>query len=126
MYAKLFSSIISSSLWTEDNTTRIMFITMMAMADREGYVYGSPAGMARMACLSIDDAKTAIEKLTGPDPDSSDSLRNPDNEGRRIEEIDGGWKIVNYTYYRDLKDADERRHKDKMRKRKERSHAPSR
>lgn len=130
MYAKLFSSIITSSLWTEDNSTKVLFITMLALADREGYVYGSANGIARVACLTPEETKTGIAVLSSPDPNSSDSTRNPENNGRRIEPIDGGWKIINYPYYRDLHDADERRHQDKMRKRKSRSvtrgHDPSR
>lgn len=94
---------------------------MLAMADREGFIYASVNGLARAACLEPDDVIAGLDILVSPDTESSDLTRNPENEGRRIEKIDGGWKIINYSYYRDLQDADERRYQNKMRKRKSRS-----
>jgi hypothetical protein len=96
MYAKLFSSIIASSLWSEDDKTRILFITMLAMADWEGFVEASPAGLAPLARMSLTDCRKALEKLMSPDPDS----KNPDNEGRRVAKADGGFQILNYTHFR--------------------------
>lgn len=109
MYAKLFGSILDSSLWAEDLHVRVLFVTMIAMADREGFVFAAVPGLAHRARLSREQVDDALQRLSAPDPDSSDRLRNPENEGRRIETADGGWKLLNYPYYRGLKDADERR-----------------
>ena len=40
-YTKLFSSIITSTIWMEDDKTRILWITLLAMADQHGEVYSS-------------------------------------------------------------------------------------
>lgn len=121
MYAKLFGSLLMSSVWSESQPTRILWITMMAAANREGEVFGSPVGLAAMARLTLDETLAGLEKLKNPEPHSSDRTRNPENEGRRIEEISGGWRLLNYIYYRDLASAEERREQWKAAKRRERA-----
>jgi hypothetical protein len=95
-YTKLFSSIITSTIWTEDDKTRILWVTMLAMADQNGEVHASIPGLSRIAGMSLQDAEMAIAKLEGPDPYS----RTPDFEGRRIAKIDGGWELLNHAKYR--------------------------
>src|SRR5207248_5918633 len=103
-YSKLYSSIVHSSLWTEEDHVRLLFVTLLAIADREGYVYGSRMGLERLAnIISEDHARNPWEVLMAPDTDSSDLLRNPENEGRRIEEVPGGFRILNFMYYRCLR-----------------------
>jgi len=126
MYGKLFSSITDSSLWTRPSDTCKLFMTMIAMANRGGCVYASRSGLARRAVL-VDatlqpDARfeAAIADLESPDAESGDRERAPENEGRRIRPIAGGWLILNYSYYRELRDEDERRDADAERKRKSR------
>ena len=80
-YTKLFSSIITSTVWSEDHETRIVWITMLAMADKHGEVQGSIPGLARIAAVSLDGCRNAIRKFLSPDEDS----RTKDDEGRRIE-----------------------------------------
>jgi hypothetical protein len=104
-YSKLWSTIVTSSVWSEDDKTRIMWITMLAVAEADGFVSGAIPGMATVARLTLEDAKTAIDKLSSPDPYS----RTPDAEGRRIIPVPGGWQIVNYEYFRKPQDDDERR-----------------
>ena len=96
-FTKLFSSIVTSTIWEETNPTRIVWITMLAMADREGEVASSIPGLARTANVSLQDCETALRAFLGPDPYS----RTKDFEGRRIEVIDGGWKLLNHAKYRD-------------------------
>ncbi len=90
---------------------RLLFITLLALSDRDGIVYGSRSGLMRAAMIDLDAAEEhdPWRILMGPDDDSSDLMRNPENEGRRIEEIPGGFKIINYTYYRSLRDAEDRK-----------------
>jgi len=96
-YTKLFSSIITSTIWQEDNQTRILWITMLALSDPDGRVEGSIPGLARMAGISITECQSALDKLKAPDPYS----RTKENEGRRVQDIDGGWIIINRVKYRD-------------------------
>ena len=104
-YTKLFSSIIASTIWREDNDTRIVWITMLAMADRYGIVEASVPGLADMARVTVDGARRSIVKLSSPDPDS----RSHEHAGRRIEEIEGGWRILNHARYREKLNEDDRR-----------------
>ena len=96
-FTKLFSSIVTSSIWVEDDVILRVWIALLATADSEGRVEGSVPGFANLARVSPEQMRTAIELLSSPDPDS----RTPDHEGRRIEAIEGGWQILNYSAYRE-------------------------
>lgn len=113
-FSKLHSSLVNSSLWTQPDSTRILFITMLALCDRSGVVCGSREGISRIANISPDDNDEAWSSLMSPDPDSSDRLRNPENEGRRVEEVAGGFRLLNYSYYRGLRNEDDRREQNRQ------------
>jgi hypothetical protein len=102
-YTKLFSSIVASTIWREDDKTRIVWITLLAMADKNGEVQASVPGLADFARVTIKEARAALGKLMSPDEDS----RTKTDEGRRIEEIDGGWLIINHAKYRHMASKDE-------------------
>lgn len=104
-YTKLFSSILASTVWREDKDTRIVWITLLAMADKNGMAEGSVPGLADFARLSVDETRKALIKLESPDPDS----RTQVDEGRRIRTVDGGWLLVNHAKYRQKLNEDERR-----------------
>jgi hypothetical protein len=99
-FTKLFSSITESTVWCEPASTRLVWITMLAMADRKGRVWASVPGLANRARVPIEATKKALTTLLEPDKFS----RSKENEGRRIEPIDGGWRLVNYEKYRAIKD----------------------
>ena len=80
----------------EDDKTRILWITLLAMADQHGEVYSSIPGLARVSGMTVAQAVASLDKLLAPDPYS----RTPDYEGRRIAPIDGGWEILNHGKYR--------------------------
>jgi hypothetical protein len=61
--------------------------------------------LANRARITVDEARAAIESFLNADPDS----RTPDHEGRRIERIDGGWRLLNHGKYRALCDEEEKR-----------------
>jgi len=111
-YTKLFNSIVTSTIWSEDDKTRIVWITMLAIADKNGEVQGSVPGLARIAGVPVEDCRIAIGKFLSPDPDS----RTKDDEGRRIEEIDGGWSLLNHQKYREMASKDEQREAEAKRK----------
>ena len=99
MYNKIFTKILDSSVWLEPTPIRIVWITLLAAMDEDGFcsfaAVGNVAGRAR---VTIEEARNALEILASPDPESSD----PDNEGRRIERVSGGWIVLNATKYREL------------------------
>ncbi|HUX00097.1 MAG TPA: hypothetical protein VMY35_03885 [Phycisphaerae bacterium] len=96
-FTKLFSSILTSSVWQEDDKTRLLWITMLASADADGRVEAAIPGLAMLARISIEECEHALELLLSPDEYS----RTTEHEGRRIEVIDGGWLVLNYRKYRD-------------------------
>lgn len=102
---KLFASILDSSIWGEDLTTRVVWITMLAMADRDGLVRASDDGLARRANVPVPALREALAVLESPDLQSKSKAW----AGRRVERVDEGWLILNYASYRDLRDADLRR-----------------
>jgi len=104
-FTKLFSSITASTIWCESSDTKVVWITMLAMSDAVGFVYASIPGLANISQVSIEKTQEALNKFLSPDPYSRDS----ENEGQRIEEIDGGWAILNHPKYRKLRSAEERR-----------------
>lgn len=106
-FTKLFSSITASTIWNEPDRTRIVWITMLAMADRDGHVAASIPGLAVLARVPVESVITAIESFLLPDQWS----RTKDHDGRRIEAVDGGWNLLNYDKYRAQMNADEQREK---------------
>jgi len=104
-FTKLSSGILASTVWQEPSSTRIVWITMLALADRNGYVAASIPGLAHLARVSIPEAETALAAFSAPDPYS----RTPDHEGRRIEAVAGGWRLLNHGAYRARRDADDRK-----------------
>lgn len=112
-YTKLFSSIVNSTIWQEDDPTRIVWITMLATADKNGEIHASIPGLARLAGVSIQATEAALVKFLAPDRYS----RTQDDEGRRIDSIDGGWMLLNYQKYRRMASLDEQAEKNAERQR---------
>jgi len=95
MGSNLHSNIIHSTVWRESDHVRIVWITMLAMCDKYGYVEASLPGLADASRVTIEQCRDALNQLSLPDEHS----RNPDNEGRRIKQVRGGWKIINHLHY---------------------------
>jgi hypothetical protein len=106
-YTKLFHSILDSSIWQESHQTRIVWVTMLAMADQHGEVQAAVPGLAKRAGVTLKEAEEAIATLCAPDQYS----RTPDHEGRRIAKIDGGWEILNHAKYRHAASLEDRKEK---------------
>jgi hypothetical protein len=104
-FTKLFSSITESTVWRESDRTRITWITMLAMADKHGRVWGSIPGLAARANIPLGACEEALAIFMAPDKYS----RTKEHEGRRISEIDGGWLLLNHAKHRALRDAEDRR-----------------
>lgn len=99
MYNKLFTKILDSSIWLETDSTRLVWLTLIAAMDEIGFAqFASPANLAYRARVSLEATEEALRVLGGADPNSSD----PDHEGRRIERVPGGWMILNSAKYREL------------------------
>jgi len=104
-YSKLMQNILTSSIWMEDNSTRLVWITLLALKDDKGEVAAALPGLANAARVSLQECEVAISKLESPDKYS----RTTEHEGRRIEKIDGGWRILNHDKYRNSQQKENRR-----------------
>ena len=100
-FVKIYGSILDSSVWCESAATRVVWITMLAAAERHGIVNSSVPGLANRANVSSAQCVKALAVLMAPDKWS----KSPEYEGRRIEELEGGggWRILNYEKYRELR-----------------------
>jgi hypothetical protein len=109
-YAKLHSSIVDSSIWCEDAETCKVWVTMLALADRDGVVDLTPAALARRAQIERRKVDEALARFMAPDPDS----RTPDHEGRRIAPNSSGcgFVLLNYEAHRERGSDAERRRKN--------------
>lgn len=104
VYVKLFGSILDSSIWSTDLATRVVWITMLTMADEYGIVYASVDGLANRARISIPECERALAVLSNGDKHSrTKNDRGTALEGRRVEAVDGGWQVINYQKYRELR-----------------------
>lgn len=96
-WCPLWSDITTSSIWGEPNHVRILWITMLALKDRDGFVSAAVPGLARAANLSMDEVQEGLKVLESPDPYS----RSTEYEGRRIQRVEGGWTVLNHFKHRD-------------------------
>jgi len=97
-FAKIYATILDSSVWGEAPATRVVWITLLAMADADGRVEASVGGLARRAQVTREECDAALGIFLAPDPDDKSGV----DDGRRIRICDRGWCITNHRYYRDL------------------------
>ena len=95
-FTKLHGAIVHSSIWSEPLSVRVVWITMLSMANKDGVVEASESGLARAANVSREECAEALTALTGPDSESRDGTT-----GERVERVAGGFFIINYANYRD-------------------------
>lgn len=114
MFVKIFTSILDGSLAT-DYQTRLVFEDMLKLCDVDGVVDMTAVAISGRTGVPIEIVRKGIAKLEQPDPES----RTPDFEGRRIiridEHRDWGWMVVNYSKYRAIESAEQRRSKTRER-----------
>lgn len=90
-YTVLKSSIINSSIWNEDAETCKVWITMLAMRNKDGEIFASIGGLAHQSRISVEKTKVVVGRFLEGELDSSSR-----DDGRRIVEIGGGWRLVNH------------------------------
>ena len=104
-FVKLYSAILDSSIWSYDTETRIVWITLLAMADSDGFVHAALPGIANRARVSIEATEKALEIFQGPDEHS----RSNEHDGRRITKDGRSWLILNFREHRERQVAEAER-----------------
>jgi hypothetical protein len=108
---KVSRRITGSSLWAEHSDVLKVWLYLLEQAQagtslKPGTVIISRPILASHCMLSLERLDFAIERLASPDPESR-TLRK---EGRRIEVLPNGFRLVNHGEYHDVV-ADEARSK---------------
>lgn len=112
MYGKLFAQMYDGTLATKGPWQALVtFQQLVILADPEGVVDMTVEAVARRTTIPFDIIEAGIRALEEPDPGS----RTPAEEGRRLirlsESRPWGWRIVNYGFYRNIRNEVERRNK---------------
>lgn len=109
-YTKVFNSILTSTIWQEDSDTKVVWVTLLALADANGVADATIPGLANLAGVPLAKTIEAVKKFMAPDPYS----RTKTDGGRRIMEVEGGWLLLNHAAYRQRRDPEARRAQNKL------------
>lgn len=102
----------------EDALTRYVWICLLVLADKEGFIDMTAQSIARTINIDEKLVRSAINKFCQPDKAS----RTPEDDGRRLEPIRSsfGWRVINYVKYSNLRDSEHRREQNKEAQRRHR------
>lgn len=110
MYGKLFQSMYDGTLATRGPWQALVtFQQLIVLCDKRGIIDMTAEAIARRTTIPLEMIEQGLSALQEPDEQS----RTPTEEGRRIKLLSPnrtwGWQIINYEYYRQLRNEDERR-----------------
>lgn len=97
-FTPLFERILDSSINEEPTYVRWLFLALLVLQDGDHVVRGYNAyKLHRRANLTIEEVEKGIKILKSPDKRYGDQP----HEGRRILEVEDGWKLVNGALYQE-------------------------
>jgi hypothetical protein len=108
MYAKVFQTLLDSTVNELDIAVRYVWVCLLLLAEPpDGFIDMTPAAIARRINVPEPTVLMAIDQLSQPDGMS----RSPEEDGRRLVKIreSYGWQIVNFAKYREMERAEHRR-----------------
>lgn len=97
-FTPIWSQIVTSSVWSEPYYVRVLWLTMLAVKDRDYVVRKTAFALSRLANMSEQEVLDGLKVLSGPD---TKRIEPQPNEGRRIERVEDGWLILNGKVYQD-------------------------
>lgn len=95
-WAPLFSKIVESSIWDEDDVVCKVWITLLALKDSDQVVRKTLYQIGRASRKTEEEVERALKVLSAPDTKRKESQPH---EGRRIEPVEDGWLILNGDIY---------------------------
>jgi hypothetical protein len=108
-----------SSIMDAPALYRLVWFYMLMACDKNGNVYGTTSALSRRFNLPEEKLVEALSFLEQEDPNST--TVDPEYGGRRIVDLGNNLRfVVNYLFYRGLRDPDEERQKTRDRVRKHR------
>lgn len=108
LHTPIFKSVLTSRLWAMPDATIRVWLWLQLMADPEGYVPADVAGVAVGARVDGSAAREALDVLGLPDADAEPG--DP-FEGRLIERVTKGWRVLGFEGHRELARQEARRAK---------------
>ena len=94
-WKRAYADVFVSSIMEEPYHVRLVFDYMIRRADTNGFCSGTDTALSRLFNVTLEHFLEAIKILEAPDSKS----RSPENEGKRIRKVQGGWLILNHTKY---------------------------
>lgn len=95
-FAMVWNKMLHSTIWKEPPYVRVVFLTFLLLKNKDGVVKSSRWGIGHAANVTDEECEKALKVLMSPDEGSTTKT----DEGRRINEIPGGFFVVNHEYYR--------------------------
>lgn len=89
-----------TSLWEFPPSAICVWIALLFLRDKDGYVDAPLPGIAYYAHLSVEETREALVMLASPDPKN----KIQDNGGRRIKRNAGGIWLLDCEGFADLPD----------------------
>ena len=96
-WSPLWSKIVDSSIWSEPDTVRIVFVTMLALKDSDHVVRCSAFQLGQRAKKTEKEVIAALKVLAAPD---RKRLEPQPHDGRRVKRVEDGWLMLNGEEYR--------------------------
>ena len=93
----MFDGFLESAVWQHDLPTRVVWITLHAMADGDGHVESSIGGLARRAGVTIEECARALKTLMAPNPHENRAV-SPD--GHLVDAHERGWLVLDHKWSR--------------------------
>jgi hypothetical protein len=94
-YTPIFSGIVESSLWDEEDAVVKVFLTMLALMDGDFVVRKDEYRLAFYSRKKEEEVRHALRVLAAPDK----KRPGQEHEGRRIRKVDDGWAVLNGEKY---------------------------
>lgn len=96
-WTPLWSCIVESSLWDQNDAVVKIFLTMLAKRDADDIYRGTAYALGRHSRKSESEVLDALKILSSPD---TQRIEPQPEQGRRIKAVDQGWLIINAEKYR--------------------------
>lgn len=98
-WAPLWSGIVDSSIWAENDCVVKIFLTMLALKDADHVVRMNAYQIGARARKDELEVLEALKVLSSPD---KKRVGPQEFEGRRIKAVEDGWLILNGAKYREM------------------------
>ncbi len=109
-WAPIWSGIVNSSIWDEEDYVVKVFLTMLAVKDADHVVRFSAYQLGRLSRKTEKEVMSALDILSKPD---KLRLEPQEYDGRRIERVSEGWMVLNGGKYKSLVQEEMRRTKQR-------------